>query len=81
MTVTVEEAKANLPQIIAKAEAGEEILIAHEQGRPTVKLVPLAPKASRLTRHPDLAGSTKTHDPSALLKPLPIEDWGELADR
>ena len=80
MTVTLEEAKAHLPEIIAQAEAGEEVLIAREKAAPTVRLVPLAPKNFRLTRHPDLIGSTKTHDPEALVNPLPLEEWGGLAD-
>jgi prevent-host-death family protein len=81
MTVTVEEAQAKLAQIIARAEAGEEVLIAREAQRPTVKLVPLAAEGTRLHRHPDLIGSTTTHDPSALVHPLPPEEWGELADQ
>jgi len=81
MTLTIEEVKANLSQIIAKAEAGEEVLIAREKDHPTVKLVSLLPRGSRLNRHPDLIGSTKTHDPSALVTPLPPEEWGDLADR
>ncbi|MEI6784044.1 MAG: transposase family protein [Verrucomicrobiota bacterium] len=49
--------------------------------RPVVKLVPLASSRARLTRHPDLIGSTVTHDPAALVQPLPPEEWGELAGR
>lgn len=80
MTVTVEEAKANLPQIIAQAEAGEEVFIARENNHPTVKLVSLITQRSRLAQHPDLIGSTKTLDPDALVKPLPPGEWGDLAD-
>jgi prevent-host-death family protein len=80
MTITVAEAQTKLAQIIAQAEAGEEVLIAREAGRPAVRLVPLAPASVRLTRHPDLIGSTVTHDPAALLQPLPAEEWGELGE-
>ena len=40
-TVNVQEAKAHLSALIARAEAGEEIIIARA-GRPIVKLVPIA---------------------------------------
>jgi antitoxin (DNA-binding transcriptional repressor) of toxin-antitoxin stability system len=77
--VTIEEAKASLAQILARAQAGEEVLIGPDVGHPVVKLVPVSAEQSRLARHPDLVGSTQTHDPSALLKPLPSEEWGQLA--
>ncbi len=80
MTITVAEAQTKLAQIIARAEAGEEILIGREAGRPAVKLVPVPAIPTRLTRHPDLAGSTVTHEPAALIQPLPPEEWGDLAD-
>jgi len=81
MTFTLDEAKTKLAQIIAQVEAGEEIFIAREPGHPAVKLVPLSSGGARLTRHPDLIGSTVTHDPVALVQPLPLEEWGDLADR
>jgi len=81
MTITVEQARKNLAQLIARAEAGEEILIARETEKPTVKLVTLAGAQTRLTRHPDLIGSTKIMDAAALTRPLPPEEWGELAVR
>jgi antitoxin (DNA-binding transcriptional repressor) of toxin-antitoxin stability system len=81
MTVTVAEAQTKLAQIIARAEAGEEVFIGREPDHPAVKLVPLAPSHARLSRHPDLIGSTVTHDPAALVQPLPPEDWGDLAGK
>ena len=81
MTFTVEEAQAKLALIIARVEAGEEVLIAKASALPTVKLVALPSGGGRLTRHPDLIGSTTTHDPAALAGPLPPEEWGDLADR
>ncbi|HOA61036.1 MAG: type II toxin-antitoxin system prevent-host-death family antitoxin [Verrucomicrobia bacterium] len=81
MTITVAEAQTRLAQIIAQAEAGEEVFIAREADHLAVKLVPLASIRGRLTRHPDLVGSTETHDPAALVQPLPPEEWGDLADR
>ncbi len=81
MTVTLEEAKVSLALILARAQAGEEVMIGPDASHPLAKLVPISPKESRLARHPDLAGSTQTHDPAALVKPLPPKDWGELATR
>ena len=80
MTLSIEEAQANLPGLIAKAEAGEEVFIATNGGQPAVKLVPVAREPSRLTQHPDLIGSTKVLDPEAFTKPLPPEEWGWLAE-
>ena len=81
MTFTVEEAQTKLAQIMARAEAGEEVLLAKASARPTVKLVAIPAGGGRLARHPDLIGSTTTHDPAALAGPLPPEEWGDLADR
>lgn len=81
MTITVAEAQTKLAQIIAQAEAGEEVFVGPDAHHPAVKLVPVATVRARLTRHPDLVGSTVTHDPSALVQSLPAEEWGDLADR
>ncbi|MBE7503051.1 MAG: hypothetical protein HS113_22765 [Verrucomicrobiales bacterium] len=81
MTITVAEAQTKLAQIIAQAEAGEDVFLCLDANHPAVKLVPVVAVRTRLDRHPDLVGSTTTHDPSALVQPLPIEEWGELADR
>ena len=80
MTVTLEEARANLPQFVNQATAGEEIVIVVGKVGPSVRLVPVASKASRLTRHPDLIGSTRVFDSDALTQPLPGETWGWLAE-
>jgi antitoxin (DNA-binding transcriptional repressor) of toxin-antitoxin stability system len=79
MTVTVAEAQTKLAQIIARAEAGEAVFIGREPGRSAVKSVPLALCRARLARHPDLSGPTVTHDPAALVQPLPPGEWGDLA--
>jgi prevent-host-death family protein len=44
--VTVQQAKTQLSKLIARAEAGEEIVIARG-GRPAVKLVPMGKRATR----------------------------------
>jgi len=41
-TVTIHKAKTNLSQLVARAEAGEEIVIARG-GTPVAKLVSIAP--------------------------------------
>jgi antitoxin (DNA-binding transcriptional repressor) of toxin-antitoxin stability system len=81
MIVTVEQAQTTLAEIIALAQAGEEVLIESGRDRRGVRLVPFDAGGARLTRHPDLVGSTAIHDPAALLQPLPEEEWGELAKR
>ena len=43
ITVNVHEAKAQLSALIARAEAGEEIVIARAN-KPVVRLVPVAPQ-------------------------------------
>ena len=80
MTVTIEEAQARLPEIVARAEAGEEVVLTRSSGQSAVKLVPVTPKSSRLTQHPELKGALTILDHEALVKPLPPEEWGGLAD-
>jgi prevent-host-death family protein len=41
-TVNMHEAKSRLSQLVAKAEAGEDVVIARA-GKPAVRLVPVAP--------------------------------------
>ena len=79
MTLTLEQAQTRLAEILAKVEAGEEIFIGHDIDHPVAKLVAV-PGSSRLQRHPDLVGSTKTHDPAGLVSPLPPGEWGDLGE-
>lgn len=81
VTITVAEAQANLAPVIAQAQAGEEVIISGENNRRAVKLAPPTPVHGRLARHPDLIGSTTIHDPDALVRPLPLGEWGDLPDR
>jgi prevent-host-death family protein len=46
-TVSIHVAKTNLSKLVARAEAGEEIIIARGR-KPVAKLVPLAPKTKRV---------------------------------
>jgi prevent-host-death family protein len=45
--ISIHAAKTHLSRLIARAEAGEEIIIARGR-KPVVKLVALAPKPSRM---------------------------------
>ena len=61
-TVNIYDAKTNFSQLVARAEAGEEVIIARA-GRPVARLGPLPPAAceprtpgawaGRVTIHPD----------------------------
>ena len=79
MTITLAEAIAALPSLVAKAEAGEEVLIQNTTQQPTVKIVPMSPSSSRLTPNPDLAAALRILDQEAVVKPLPPEEWGDWA--
>ncbi len=81
MTVSLEEAQANLAEIVAKAVTGEEVFIATGSGKPVVKLVAVAVNGSRLAQNPQVKGALTILDHEALVKPLPSEEWGELAKR
>lgn len=45
-TINIHDAKAQLSALIARAEAGEEIIIARAN-KPVVRLVPVAPPSSQ----------------------------------
>ncbi len=42
MTVTIEEAKNDLPQLLSRLKAGEEEVIIEEDGKPIARLLPVA---------------------------------------
>ena len=69
--VTIHQAKTNLSKLIARAEAGEEIMIARGK-EPVVKLIPVAPtKAQRAPGR--LKGLVNIPD-SFFFDPLPEEE-------
>jgi prevent-host-death family protein len=69
-TITIHQAKTQLSQLIARAEAGEEIVIA--RGRePVVRLVPL--KAKRRFAFGILKGELNVPD-AFFFDPLPEEE-------
>lgn len=69
-TFTVEQAKANLSKLIARAEAGEEVVIARGD-KPAVKLVPMPKKYPK--RKPGAYKGEFTV-PDSFFDPLPEEE-------
>lgn len=69
-TVTVQEAMTHFSALIARAEAGEEITVARE-GRPIVKLVPVAVLQRRTF------GGMTLDVPDDFDAPLPEEELAE----
>jgi prevent-host-death family protein len=69
--VTVQQAKTQLSKLIARAEAGGEIVIARG-GRPAVKLVPIGKRATR-RRFGALNGELSLPD-AFFFDPLPEQD-------
>jgi prevent-host-death family protein len=69
-TVTIHEAKTNLSKLIARAEAGEEIVIARGK-EPVVKLTPLAARKGKR-----VPGRLKglVNIPDSFFDPLPEEE-------
>ena len=70
MIVNVHEAKTALSKLLARAEAGEEVIIARA-GKPVARLVPVTPAPKR--RFGSWAGRFRIDD-EELLAPLPEEE-------
>ncbi len=74
--VTVHAAKTNLSDLLARAEAGEEIILARGKD-PVARLVPLKPAAPRRTPG-SMKGKITVDD--SFFDPLPDEEldlWGQ----
>ncbi len=71
-TVTIHEAKTQLSKLIARAEAGEEIVIARGK-QPVAKLEALKPAKRRLT-FGALAGKYSDIPDAFFFDPLPEEE-------
>ena len=69
MIVNVRRAKIELSRLLARAEAGEEVVIAR-RGKPIVRLVPLKPRGRR--QPGTLRG--KITVPDSFFDPLPEEE-------
>lgn len=64
--VNVGEAKTALSALIARAEKGEDIVLARA-GKPVVRLTPISPRVPRF-------GSFPGHVPNSFFEPLPEEE-------
>ena len=74
-TVTVRAAKTHLSELIRRAEAGEEIIIARGD-RPVVRLTPVASETDRSKGFGSMAGRAEVGP--EFFEPLPdeeIEAW------
>jgi len=71
-TVTIHVAKTTLSRLVARVEAGEEIVIARDQ-TPVAKLVPIAPPKPE--RAPGSMKGRIALDPS-FFEPLPEDELG-----
>jgi prevent-host-death family protein len=81
MTVqmNIAEAKAKLSELVAKAEAGEEVLLARG-GKPVARLMPVA-RGSQPKRLPGLWAHLGPIDPNLFLEPDPaLIEAAEAAD-
>lgn len=67
-TINIHEAKTHLSRFLARARAGEEIIIA-KAGTPWAKLVPITPE--KALRQPGIAKGAVT---DAFFDPLPEEE-------
>jgi len=74
--VNVHEAKTRLSRLLARAEAGEEIVIARS-GTPVARLAPLRKPVKR--RFGSMAGQIQIGD--AFLEPLPEEELARWEGR
>ncbi len=76
--VTIHAAKTNLSRLVARAEAGEEIVIARGN-KPVAKLVPIAPKPKRVfgSMRGRFSIGPEFFDP---LPPEELDEWQQAPD-
>lgn len=80
LQMNIAEAKAKLSDLIARAEAGEEVFIARN-GEPAVLLTPVKPKVKTPRRLGILAHLGPLKDPDLFLRPDPgLEEAAEARD-
>lgn len=65
-TMNVQDAKAHLSDLVARAERGEDVVIARA-GRPAVRLVPV-------TARPRTFGTMRLAVPETFFEPLPEDE-------
>ena len=74
-TVTIHQAKTQLSKLIARAEAGEEIVIARGK-EPVVKLTPVGEKSAK--RKPAICAARSSIPDLFFFDPLPEEELEAL---
>lgn len=79
-TVNIYEAKSNFSQLIARAEAGEEIVIARA-GRPVAMLTPLPPESREPRRPGAWAGMVTIHPDFDVLPDDLADVFGATGER
>ena len=82
MIYTVHKAKSRFSQLLREAEAGREVLIARGRGtEPEFRIVALTGtgRTSRMEPDPALKRGAVVPGPDVLAKPLPPDEWGDLA--
>lgn len=72
-TVTIHEAKTNLSKLIARAEAGEEIVIARGK-EPIVRLTPVGPKSGKRRLAGIMKGKWPDLPDAFFFDPLPEDE-------
>ncbi|MEX2318445.1 MAG: type II toxin-antitoxin system prevent-host-death family antitoxin [Bauldia sp.] len=72
-TVTIHQAKTNLSKLIARAEAGEEIVIARGK-EPVARLTAMEPKGGRRRVAGSMKGKWPRLPDSFFFDPLPEEE-------
>lgn len=75
VTVNVDEAKKDLAELIKKALAGEEVIVA-EDGKPVVKIVPTSSAKAEPRIPPAGILRGRIHVPDDFNDPLPDEYLG-----
>ncbi len=82
MLYTVHKAKTQFSRLLREAESGKEVLIARGKGEePEFRLVSLrtARSGSRMEPDPALKRGAVVPGPEFLARPLPDDEWGDLA--
>lgn len=77
-TITVDEARAELPQVLAEVEAGAEVVIARDH-KPVARIVPMAGIGARNRPKVGTLRGAPFPIPDAALVPLTpdeLKEWG-----
>ena len=79
MQINMYDAKTRLSELVNKALAGEEVIIARD-GKPMVVLTPIVKKPEL---RPEIFGCMKgyfQYDPDDIMEPLPDDIWEHNSD-